>query len=169
MGMFDISPEKQAEWQEKYKEAVQPYADGEEVLAVGPFQRTGQYLMTIPLIGQLMGLILYLVYSLSHKKRSAGLPSNYLLVVTPSKVRALKYAPRGYSVNVKHEVAVWDRPDLRIVSRQDGGMATVLTFEASENGEVETFKANTPKLGSNPFSAEVVELIQGGSSQPAAG
>jgi hypothetical protein len=70
---------------------------------------------------------------------------------------------------VKHEVAVWDRPDLRIVDRQDGGMATVLTFEASENGEVEKFKANTPKLSSNPFSAELVELIQGGASQqPAA-
>ncbi|HYU59309.1 MAG TPA: hypothetical protein VEK39_00985 [Solirubrobacterales bacterium] len=164
MALFEVDQAKQEEWKRKYREAVASKLDGSDVLAVGPFQRTGQYFLTIPLIGQLMGLILYLVHAVFQKRRSGGLPSNYLLVVTADKVHAFKYRGSYGGVKVKDEVAVWNRSDLRLVDRQDGALATTLTFEATEDGERASFKANTPKLSSNPWSAEVVELIEGGGS-----
>src|SRR5689334_4096141 len=127
MSVLDMSPEKMAEWGQKYKDAGAPLL-GEEPLAVGQLQRAGQYFLTIPIIGQL-GLLLYLAYQAFNKKRAAGLPMNFLLAVTPTKVHAFKYKPGGYGkIRVKEEVASWNRGDINVVERNDGPMASKITF-----------------------------------------
>ena len=158
MGLFDMSPEKMAEWEQKYKGAVAPQL-GEEPLAVGPFQRTGQYFLTIPVVGQL-GFVFYLAYQAINKKRASGLPMNFLLAVTPSKVHAFKYKPGGYGrIRVKGEVASWDRSDIRVASRSDGPMASRIMFETTEDGRTERITCNAPMLSRNTMSLNVLELI----------
>jgi len=172
MGVLDMSPEKMAEWEQKFKDAVAPQLGGEEPLAAGSFQRAGQYLLTIPIIGQL-GLLLYLVYQAINKKRAAGLPMNFILAVTPTKVVAFKYKPGGYGkVRVGNEVASWNRSDIRIADRSDGPMASKITFETSENGQTERIVCNAPMLSKNPMSSKVLDLIGAGAgagNAPAAG
>jgi hypothetical protein len=170
MGMFDMSPEKMAEWQQKYKDAVAAEL-GEEPLAAGHFQRGGQYLLTIPAIGQL-GAVFYFAYQAINKKRAASLPMNFMLAVTPTRVHAFKFKPGGYgSVRVRGEVAVWDRGDIRIAARTDGPMASKITFETTEGGRTERIVCNAPMLSRNPMSAKVLELIDSdasGARDPAA-
>jgi len=160
MGRFDMSPEKMAEWEQKYKDAVAEKL-GEQPLAAGHFQRAGQYFLTIPIIGQL-GLLLYLAYQAVNKKRAAGLPMNFMLAVTPTKVHAYKFKPGGYgAIRVREEVAVWDRSAIKVVGRQDGPMASKITFETTENGETQKIVCNAPMLSRNPMSAKVIELLSG--------
>jgi hypothetical protein len=147
-----------AEWEQMYKDVVKERL-GEEPLAAGTFQRAGQYFLAIPLIGQL-GALLYLAYQMFNKKRAAGLPMNFILAVTPTQVHAYKYRAGGYGkVNLKHEVAVWNRSDIRIADRVDGAMASKITFETQENGETQKIVCNAPMLSRNPMSAKVLELI----------
>jgi hypothetical protein len=163
MGMFDMSPEKMAEWEQKYKDAVAAQL-GEEPLAAGHFQRAGQYFLTIPLVGQL-GAIFYFGYQAINKKRAAALPMNFMLAVTPTKVHAYKFKPGGYGkVRVRNEVAVWDRGDIRVADRRDGPMASKITFEATEDGGTTRIVCNAPMLSRNPMSSKVLELIGGGAS-----
>jgi hypothetical protein len=149
-----------AEWEQKFKDAVAPRLD-EEPLAAGHFQRAGQYLLAIPVIGQL-GLVFYLAYQAVNKKRAAGLPMNFLLAVTPTKVHAFKYKPGGYgNIKIGDEVASWNRADITVAARSDGPMASKITFETSENGHTERMVCNAPMLSKNPMSSRVLELIGG--------
>jgi len=155
---FELDATKVAEYEKKYKDAVQPSL-GEDVQAVGAFQRTGQYLLTIPLVGQI-GLVFYLLYQSVNKRRAGSLPMNFLLAVTPEKVHAFKYRQRGYGkIKVKHEVAVWRRSDIVVAGTVDGAISTTVTFRVSEGGESQKVVCNTSKLSMNPWSARVLELL----------
>jgi hypothetical protein len=159
---FELDAAKVAAYEQKYKEAVQPSLS-EEVRAVGAFQRTGQYLLTIPLIGQI-GLVFYLFFQSFNKRRSASLPMNFLIAVTDTKVHAFKYRPRGYGkLRLKHEVAVWDRADVA-ASAVDGAISSTVTFDVSEQGQPRRIVCNTGKLSTNPWSASVLELLNAGAA-----
>src|SRR4051794_29080025 len=168
MSRFDTSPAKMAEWEQMYKDVVKERL-GEEPLAAGTFQRAGQYFLAIPLIGQL-GALVYLAYQMFNKKRAAGLPMNFILAVTPTEVHAYKYRAGGYGkVNLKQEVAVWSRNDIRVANRVDGPMATKITFETSDNGDTQKIVCNAPMLSHNPMSAKVLDLITAGAGAAPAG
>jgi hypothetical protein len=157
--MFDMSPEKMAEWEQKYKDAVAEKLPGEELLGAGQFQRTGQYFLTIPVIGQL-GAIFYFAYQAINKKRAAALPMNFMLAVTPTKVHAFKFKPGGYGkLRVRDEVAAWNRADIRVVGREDGPMASKITFETTEDGQTQRIVCNAPMLSRNPMSSKVLDLL----------
>ena len=167
MGMFDMSPEKMAEWEQKYKDAV-TLKLGEEPLAAGHFQRAGQYFLTIPVIGQI-GLVFYLAYQAINKKRAGGLPMSFMLAVTPTKVHAFKFKPGGYGkIRVRDEVAVWNRSDIRVAARDDGPMASRITFETTEDGKTKRIVCNAPMLSRNPMSTKVLELIGSGDAAASA-
>jgi hypothetical protein len=155
---FELDDARVAEYEKKYRDAVQPSL-AEEVQAVGAFQRTGQYLLTIPIVGQ-VGLVFYLLYQSVNKRRAGSLPMNFLLAVTPEKVHAFKYRPGGYGkIRVKHEVAVWERADIAVASTVDGTISSTVTFDVSEGGRAQRIVCNTGKLSMNPWSAGVLELL----------
>lgn len=157
MGLFDVSEEKKEEWMARYRQAVQPHVQG-DVQAVGLFQRRGQYLLSIPVIGQL-GAIFYLAYQAIFKRKAAGLPSSFIIAVTPDKVHAFKYRQSYSDVKVKKEVAVWDRDAIKVTGTTDAGMATQVNLESNEDGQVERIQIQAPRLSSNPWSADVVKLL----------
>lgn len=160
---FELDEAKIAEYEKKYKDAVQPSLS-EDVQAVGAFQRTGQYLLTIPIVGQI-GLVFYLLYQSFNKQRAGSLPMNFLLAVTPRKVHAFKYRQGGYGkIKLKHEVAVWDRAAIAVASTVDGAISSTVTFHVSEGGEPQKIVCNTGKLSMNPWSASVLELLRGGAA-----
>jgi hypothetical protein len=160
---FELDAAKVAEYEKKYKDAVQPRLS-EDVQAVGAFQRTGQYLLTIPIVGQI-GLVFYLLYQSFNKRRGGSLPMNFLLAVTPEKVHAFKYRQGGYGkIKVKHEVAVWQRSEIAVASTVDGAISSTVTFHISEGGEPQKIVCNTGKLSMNPWSASVLELLGGRAS-----
>jgi hypothetical protein len=158
MAMFEMTPEKQDEWARRYREAVKDQVQG-EVEAVGPFQRQGQWFMTIPVIGQL-GAIVYFTYQGIMKKRAGGLPSNFLIAVTSEKVHAFKYRASYTNIKIQKEVGVWDRGDIHVAEHKSGTLADAVTLEANENGETERVKVNANMLSRNPWSAEVLELLK---------
>jgi hypothetical protein len=150
-----------AKWEQKYKDAVRDHVDGEP-LAVGPFQRRGQWFLAIPLIGQILGALFFLFYQLFQKKRAGGLPSNFLLAVTPTKLYAFKYSAGYGKIKVKKEVAVFDRADVKVVEAGGGGLSGKLTLEVTEDGEAMRIVCSVPTPSMNPFSGNVVELLQAG-------
>lgn len=158
MGMLDTSPEKQQEWAGKFRDAVQGQVQG-EVEAVGPFQRQGQWFMMIPVLGQL-GAIIYFSFQGIFKKRSGGLPQNFLIAVTRDKVHAFKYRQSYSNLKIQKEVGVWNRADIHVAEHKSGGLADTVTLEANESGETERIKVNANMLSRNPWSAEVLELLK---------
>src|SRR5436190_13628648 len=111
MGRFDVSPAVAEEYRQKFREAVQPFLS-EEVLAVGPFRPTGA--------GTKMGIsklqVGALAYGAAHmmgKKKAGGLPGQFLLAVTGSKLHAFSYKAKRSGVEVKEEIASWDRAGIQ--------------------------------------------------------
>jgi hypothetical protein len=121
---------KQAEWERKFRDAVQPKLD-EPVLACGLFYRTGGYAsIGLGKISPLAGI----VASSLGKKRAAGLPKQFLIAVTPTKVHAFK-SSQGYGgVKAKDEVAVWDRGSLTVTA-ESTSLNTKVTIESPAEGE----------------------------------
>jgi len=155
MGRFDITPEVAEEWATKYKDAAQPHVD-EEVLAVGPFRRTGAG-TRMAISKTQAGALAYGAASLFGKKRAGGLPGQFLLVVTPTKVHALDYKHRGRGFNVKGEVAVWDRAALTVSTKR---MRTTTRVTIASPAEEEKVVCDSEGLGDNPWADEVIRLLK---------
>jgi hypothetical protein len=89
---------QEREWAEKYRAAVQARIS-DPVLAAAAF-----------------------------RGHSPGLPDDLVLAVTDQAVHAFAYRPRGFSIRLKDQVALWRRADLGIAVHQ-GELSTLLTLE----------------------------------------
>lgn len=161
MGMFDISDETVAEYTEKFKQMAQEKVS-EPVLAVGPFRRGGAASSFAISKGGLGGLV-YAANSLRNKKKAGGLPQQAFLIVTPSKLHAFKYKLRGRGYTLQDEVAVWDRPGLRISTEVKMGL-TMLTIESPAEGEKVTLAPGGVK--DDPWTQEVIRVLKDGVTAP---
>jgi hypothetical protein len=155
MGRFDISPEVEAEYRVKYRESVEPHLDG-EVLAVGAFRPTGAG--TKYGISKLqVGALAYGAAHMMGKKKAGGLPGQFLLAVTPTELHAFKYKTKRNGVEVKEEVASWDRSDLT-ASTERLKTTTRLTLELPEG---EKIVCDQEGLGHNPWADDVIRELAG--------
>jgi len=155
MGRFDISPEVEEEYREKFRDAVQERVD-EDLLAVGHFRPTGagtKYGISKLQVGAL-------AYGAAHaagKKRAGGLPGQFLLAVTPTKLYAFKYKQKRKGIEVKDQVGEWDRAGLKA---SVGGKATTkrLTLETADGDKI---VCDAEGLGDNPWADEVIGELAG--------
>ena len=157
MGRFDISPEVAEEFRTKFREAVMPHVD-EEILAVGTFRTTGSG--TKFAVSKLQaGAAVYGAVSKLGRARAGGLPNTFLLVVTPTKVRAFKYKLKGRGVEAKQEVAAWDRAGLT-VKTDPMQTTTRVTLEWPESGD--KLVCDKDGMGDNPWADDVVRVLETG-------
>jgi hypothetical protein len=156
MGRFDISPQTADEYRTKFREGVQPHL-GEEVLAVGTFRSTGAG--TRYGISKLqLGALAYAASSLRGKKQAGGLPSSFLLAVTPTKVHAFAYKTRTRGIAVKDEVAVWERSGLQVSTER---LKTTTRVRLEWPGD-ESLVCDQDGMGDNPWADDVVRVLSAG-------
>ena len=156
MGRFDISPEVAEEYRRKFLDAVQAEVD-EEVLAVGTFRTTGsgtKYAISKTQAGALA----YGAASLMGKKKAGGLPGQFLLVVTPSKLHAFKYKQKRTGIEAKEEVAAWDRAGLKVETEP---MKTTTRVTLDWSGEGDKLVIDQDGMGDNPWADDVVNALRG--------
>jgi len=127
---FSISPEQQKQYVEANQPRVQEKTD-EPVLAWSLFHRTGSYgalaaSHVVPIAATVINLI--------GKKRAGGLPQRFLLAVTPTKVRAYKFAQKRSGLRVGDELAVWDRAELRVTATE-AALTMRVTLESAADAE----------------------------------
>ena len=79
-----------------------------------------------------------------------------ILAVTPTKLYAFSWKPKGRSYRVKEEVAVWDRAGLQCSTAKAGNM-TALTVESP--GEDEKIRLVGGGIQDDPWSLEVMEKL----------
>jgi hypothetical protein len=155
MGRFDISPEVAEEYRAKFREAVMPHVD-EEIMAVGTFRTTGSG--TKFAISKLQaGALVYGAASKFGRARAGGLPNQFLLAVTPTKLHAFKYKLKTKAVEVRQPVAVWDRTGLK-VELERLATTTRVTLNWPEDGEKLVFDQDG--MGDNPWADDVVRVLQ---------
>jgi hypothetical protein len=156
MGRFDISPEVAEEYRGKFREGVQPFLS-EPVLAVGTFRTTGAG-TRYGISKMQAGALAYGASTLLGKKRAGGLPGTFLLAVTPSRVHAFKYKLKRNGVDVKEEVAAWDRAGLE-VGTERLQTTTRVSLQWPQDGE--KMVCDQDGMGDNPWADEVVRVLQG--------
>ena len=158
MGRFDISPEVAEEYRTKFREAVMPHVD-EEILAVGTFRTTGSG--TKYAISKLQaGALVYGAASKLGRARAGGLPSSFLLAVTPTKLHAFKYKMKGRGgVEAREEVAAWDRAGLTLELEQ---MSTTTRVKLAWPDAEEKLVFDQDGMGDNPWADDVVRVLQTG-------
>lgn len=127
---YSLSPEQQKQYVEANQPRVQEKTD-EPVLAWSLFYRTGSY---GALAASHMVPMAATVINLIGKKRAGGLPSRFLLAVTPTKVRAYKFSQRRSGLRVGDELAVWERADLRITAAETA-LTMRVTLESAADAE----------------------------------
>jgi hypothetical protein len=156
MGRFDIGPEVAEEYRGKFREGVQPLLS-EPVLAVGTFRTTGAG-TRYGISKMQVGALAYGASTLLGKKQAGGLPGTFLLAVTPSGVHAFKYKLKRNGVDVKEQVAAWDRAGLE-VSTERLQTTTRVSLQWPQDGEKMVFDQDG--MGDNPWADEVVRVLQG--------
>jgi len=123
-----------AQEQQDYVARNQPLVEekvDEPVLAWSLFYRTGGWgALAANHVSPLAASAIRLV----GKKRAGGLPERFLLVVTPSKIRAFAFKQKRSDLRVRDELAVWDRESIR-VSCAETALTMRLTIEAPADGE----------------------------------
>jgi hypothetical protein len=157
MGMFDMTMKEEhvEPFRRQLQDAVRDHVNGEELLAAGAFRRggaSGSYAAS-----KVGGGLAYAAVSLARKKKAGGLPQQILLAVTPDNIYAFELKFKGRSYTAKREVAVWQRPGLRISSSPKMGL-TQITIESPAEGE----KATLVPIGvkDDPVNLEVIRLLE---------
>jgi hypothetical protein len=129
---FSIPPEQQKKYVEANQPRVQEKLD-EPVLAWSLFVRTGSYgAMAAEYVSGIAGTVINLI----GKKRAGGLPPRFLLVVTPTKVRAFKFAQKRSGLRVGDELAVWDRAQLHVTANETALTMRVTLQSAADDERV---------------------------------
>jgi hypothetical protein len=155
MGRFDISPEVAEEYRTKFREAVRPFVS-EEVLAVGTFRTTGSG-QKFAISKLQAGALVYGAASKLGKARAGGLPGTFLLAVTPTKLHAFKYKMKRNGVEVKEEVAAWDRAGLH-VHLENLTTTTRVKLEWPDEGD--TIVCDQDGMGDNPWADDVIRALE---------
>jgi hypothetical protein len=145
-----VDAKKRAEWERKYRDAVQPLVD-EPVLAGGVFYRTGGW--SEMAMGPFSGLAAMISRSIG-KRRAGGLPSQFLLAVTPTRVHAFKCSLAYGDVEVRGELAVWERSGLTVTA-EETSVNTKVVLERSGSGE-----RVVCSTGKDELSQSVVHAMQ---------
>jgi hypothetical protein len=109
-----VDAKKRAEWERKYRDALQPLVD-EPVLAGGVFYRTSGWAAMA--MGPFSGLAALVSRSVG-KRRAGGLPNQFLLAVTPTRVHAFKCSLAYGDVQARDELAVWNRAGLSVTAEE---------------------------------------------------
>jgi hypothetical protein len=157
VAMFEMSPDQVIEWRQKMRDMVTPHVNGEEVIAAGAFRRGGAAASMVASKAQLGGLV-YAGIKMFNKKKAGGLPERVMLAATPGKLYAFKLGFKGRDYKLGDEVAVWDRPGLKVSTERTTGM-TALTISSPTEGEKVTVVGIGVK--DDPISQEVIAALQG--------
>ena len=110
-------------------------AMSEPVIDAAPFNRRGLY--TNKLLGK-FGFVPYLLGRAHAKAQAGGLPDQFMLAVTPTKVHVFEYKARGrmrdrYEVGA--ELASWDRAAIRVSWENGPPYQTDVTIDGPAEGE----------------------------------
>ena len=141
---------KRAEWERKYRDALQTKVD-EPVLAGGLFYRSGGFAAVA--IGPFSGLAALISRSIG-RHRAGGLPNQFLLAVTPTRVHVFKCSTAYGNVKAKDELAVWKRAGLTVTA-EETAVDTKVVIEAP--GARERLVCST---GKDELSQSVVYAMQ---------
>jgi hypothetical protein len=125
-----MNAKQQAEWEQKYREAVQPLVD-EPLLKAGLFYRTGGFAAIA--LGPFSGLAAVMSRGVG-KSKAGGLPNQFVLAVTPTRVHAFKCSIASGKIKVRDELAVWSRAGLH-VSAEETSVNTKVVIESQEAGQ----------------------------------
>ena len=139
---------QRAEWERKYRDALQPLVD-EPVLAGGVFYRHRGWAA----IGPFSGLAAVVSRTIG-KRRAGGLPQQFLLAVTPTRVHAFGCSLDYEDVQARGELAVWERSGLTVTAEE----TSVNTRVVLERGSGERVVCST---GKDELSQAVVHAMQG--------
>jgi hypothetical protein len=155
--MFEMSEDQVAEWRQQCRDLVADRVNGEEVVAAAGFRQGGATASYAASKAQLGGLV-YAGVKMLRKKKAGGLPDKVMLAVTPNRLYAFKLSV-GRTYKLGDEVAVWERPALKIGADRSGGM-TALTIDSPAEGEKASLVGISVK--DDPVSQEVIGALQGG-------
>jgi hypothetical protein len=125
-----VDAKKRGEWERKYRDALQPLVD-EPVLAGGVFYRTAGWAAMA--VGPFSGLAAVISRAVG-KRRAGGLPNQFLLAVTPTRVHAFKCSLAYGDVEARDELAVWDRAGLTVTA-EETSVNTKVVLERNGSGE----------------------------------
>ena len=89
-----------------------------------------------------------------NKQRAGGLPSSFVLVVTPTTVRVYESLFKRSGSDIGPEAAVWARTNLEVVSVDRGGMKTNVKLRLPDGDEV------TIAAGTHEYTDGFVELLR---------
>jgi hypothetical protein len=121
---------KRAELERKYRDALQPKLD-EPVLAGGLFYRTAGFAAMA--MGPFSGLAALIARSMG-KRRAGGLPNQFVIAVTPTRVHAFKCSTAYDNLKIKDELAVWSRAGLTVTA-EETAVNTKVVIESPVGGE----------------------------------
>ena len=142
-------------YQRAYSERAREKVPDEDVLGAWLFYRTGGYAsMPFSHISPIVGTVIRTV----GKKRAAGFPNTFMLVVTPTKVRAYKAKLRRGDAKLGDELAVWDRAALQ-VSVRDAALNTEVVIESLVT-EVIVFASRLARKSGNRWAERARRLIE---------
>jgi hypothetical protein len=112
-------------------------------------------------LGMVGRLLVRKAESAGNKQRAGGLPSSFILAVTPTTVRVYESRVGRAGEDIGAEVAAWDRAGLQLIGVDRGGMKTTVKLRLPDGDEVAC------SAGTHEYTDRFVELL-GSAMAPAA-
>ena len=141
-----------------YREALQPKVD-EPVLAGGLFRRSAG--MGGLALGPFSGLAALVARGID-RRRAGGLPREFLVAVTPTRVHAFRCSTANGEVKAKEELAVWERSGLTVTAEETAAGTRVIIESLPASARV------VCSTGKDELSQAVVYAMQEPVGTPAA-
>jgi hypothetical protein len=138
----------------RYREAAEAYLGGRKVEAAGVFQRPSWLSPGHETEGSFRGLEA-LEERLTHG-RLGPLPTSFLLAVTKDKVHAFTYGGEGQDFQVREEIAVFDRDEVRMRSIAGG---EVVQLSGMEKGRTRQIDLDGEVVKKSPGATEVLAAL----------
>lgn len=130
-----------------YREAAEAYLGGPKVEAAAVLRREHAEDSDLLSFGQR-------IHEVMTRGRAGSLPYSFLLAVTNEKVYALKYRTTRNEVEVRKQIEVFDRDEIRLRADESGS----LTLEASDENGTQSFHLRD-KLDETPGAAEMISAL----------
>jgi hypothetical protein len=146
-----MTPAERDQWARRYRDAVEARLSDERVDAVGVFSRH----WTSDDVESIQGMIRWISEAMGGKGDLGKLRGTFLLGVTSEKVHAFKHRQRHSNVEIRRDLATFQRDQIRFVTASPDE----LHLEVTEGHQTHRLRITSKRLEDEPGAADVVAAL----------
>ncbi|WP_052666768.1 hypothetical protein [Nitriliruptor alkaliphilus] len=149
--------DKYAKHRRNYTDVLQKHVGATSIQVIGCLSQPGS--LAGAALAKVSGAGFLANRAAGNKKAGGDLPTNVMVAVTDDAIHLFDFRPKGSSIKVKDEVAVWPRATTRVHSAKEGTLATRLVIDLEHERHTIELDANAPFGLGKAFNQPLLDVL----------